>query len=557
MRRLIHAAAALAMVAGILLVGATPANASPASCTTAEWTNPLNFARCTAHLGVDLGHLATCLQPPTPDAPDSGVAGWVTTRPESDLHDGISGRYSRYGVAGYQMSLYDVTCVAGQPTDVGSQIGNTFGDWSFTAAAATLGATNRLRELAYEPGGMWTWSDGFVADMSAQVFHHVFTVYGALALVLLGLVLLWRARSGNLSEALNLAGWALFVIVLVTAVCLMPALTVHGADRAAATGLGTMHSVLGPSPQTIPAARCPQPDPAACVDHRSAAVLASDAAVDAILYRNWLRAEFGSPDSATAVKYGPALYDAQALTWDESNSINAHPELRQGILDRKAQQWAGIAAQVKTEDPAAYENLRGKRGGTRFFTGLLTGASSVIFAGFDAVMSVVILLGFLVFRWTLVILPLAGTLGLIDYTSAWFRKTINAVVSAVVSIVVAGAMSGAYLMVACLVFASSLPGFVQIACVGLLAIVGVSMTWRLRGVAYLPGWRNSDKSLRRQARRGAQWGVEHADEIHDRAQRVADKVGAVVAGSTGNLGPAVRLATASRPRPETTAGRRP
>jgi hypothetical protein len=556
MKRLINAFAALAIVAVVLLTGGAPAHAESGSCTATEWANPTNFARCTAQLGVDLGHLATCLQPPAPDAPDSGVAGWVVARPESDLHDGVSGRYSRYGVAGYQLSLYDVTCVVGQPTDVSAQIGNTMGDWSFTAAAAILGASNRLRETAYAPGGMWTFSDGFVSDMSSQVFHHVFTVYGAIALAVLGLALLWRARAGSMSEALSLAGWSLFVMSVVTAVCLMPLITVHGADKVAATGLTTMHSVLGPAAQTIPADQCVDPNPSACVDNRTAATRASDVAVEAILYRNWLRAEFGQADSATASKFGPALYDAQTLTWDEAATINAHPEARQSIFDQKSRQWAGVAAQIKSEDPAAYENLRGKRGSTRFFTGLMTLLSALLFSGFDLAMSLVILLGFLAFRWSLVILPLSGTLGLIDYTSAWFRKTINAVVSGAASIIIAGAMSGAYLTVACRIFESSMSGFMQTVCVALVAAAGVAMTWRFRGLANLPGWRKSDKTLRKQAGHGVKWAVRHVDDIKNGAQTTADRVASVVAGIHGTPGPEVRQQP-THPRPETTAGRRP
>ena len=53
-----------------------------------------------------------------------------------------------------------------------------------------------------------------------------------------------------------------------------------------------------------------------------------------MLYRNWLRGVLGSADSETAQKYGPALYDAKSLTWDEAEKLRANPATRDSDASR-------------------------------------------------------------------------------------------------------------------------------------------------------------------------------------------------------------------------------
>ena len=46
---------------------------------------------------------------------------------------------------------------------------------------------------------------------------------------------------------------------------------------------------------------------------------------EAILYRAWLAGTLGSPDSATAEKYGADLFKSQALTWREAAEVAEGP----------------------------------------------------------------------------------------------------------------------------------------------------------------------------------------------------------------------------------------
>ena len=54
-----------------------------------------------------------------------------------------------------------------------------------------------------------------------QDWRNFFTVFGAITLMVVGLYLIWRSRQSDLSSAMTTAGWAVLIMVTVTAI-LMP-----------------------------------------------------------------------------------------------------------------------------------------------------------------------------------------------------------------------------------------------------------------------------------------------------------------------------------------------
>ena len=172
---------------------------------------------------------------------------------------------------------------------------------------------------------MWGWADPLVEQATKAVYQKVFSVFGIITLCVVGLYLLWRSRQSDMSNAMTTAGWALLVMVAVTALAAWPVKSANIADGTLITTLGVVHDAVGPATRDIPPDQCALPNPDACVDKRPPAVRASDTATETMLYRNWLRGVLGSADSETAQKYGPALYDAKSLTWDEAEKLRAQP----------------------------------------------------------------------------------------------------------------------------------------------------------------------------------------------------------------------------------------
>ena len=108
-----------------------------------------------------------------------------------------------------------------------------------------------------------------------------------------------------MSDAMTTAGWALLVMVAVTALAAWPVKSANIADSTLVGTLGVVHDAVGPRAEDIPRSAVLDDDPEACKDNRPPAVRASDTATETMLYRNWLRGVLGSADSETAQEVRP------------------------------------------------------------------------------------------------------------------------------------------------------------------------------------------------------------------------------------------------------------
>ncbi|MEO3925352.1 MFS transporter [Micromonosporaceae bacterium B7E4] len=499
--------AALLLTIGVLatatlvwpvLGSAAPASAAPvpsrakvALCTTAEWE--ANFRDCVDRL-ADVGqNIRDCVKAPTPSAPDQGLGGWFATRPEASGKPGVKGMYTEYGNAGYSYETYDDTggC-ASDVIDPGSKVFNKIADGEIRIAAAIIGASNALRERAWDPSTMWDWADPLVEQATKAVYERVFSVFGIITLCVVGVYLLWRSRQSDMSNAMTTAGWAVLVMVAVTAIAAWPVRSANVADGTLVTTLNVVHEAVGPRDKSIPADRCGSLTPAACKDNRPPALRAGDTATETMLYRNWLRGALGSSESETARKYGRALYDAKAFTWEEAARIAANPGTRSAAVEAKQEQWMKVAEQIHQEDPEAYEYLRGARDSDRIGAGLIAILAAILFAMFDLTASLLVLLGFLLFRWAVIAAPVLGTVGLLRPASAGLRRLGNAVVAAVFNIAIFGTGAAIYLFAVDLVMSTpTIPGWLQVVLVWLCGVVGWLLLRPYRRITQLGGGRDS------------------------------------------------------------------
>lgn len=215
---------------------------------------------------------------------------------------------------------------------------------------------------------------------------------------------------------------------------------------------------------------------------------ASDTATETMLYRNWLRGILGSADSVTAQKYGLALYDAHSFRWDEAEEIRKNPAIRDAMIERKQNQWKALAAQIKTEDPEAYEYLTGTNGMERIGSGFIAALAALMFAMFDLTASILVLLGFLIFRWAVIAVPILGTVGMLRPASAGIRRLGNAVIAAVFNIAIFGTGAAIYLFAVDLIMnTATLPGWLQVVLVWLCGVVGWLLLRPYRRITQLGG----------------------------------------------------------------------
>ncbi|MEV1286021.1 MFS transporter [Micromonospora sp. NPDC049679] len=464
-----------------------PARAAGDLCSTQQWQ--ADFRACVAKLKEVASSEVECRNAPTPSTPDSGLAGWFASRPDSSKQPGPRGLYSDYGYAGYSYSTYglDNGC-ASTLTNPEYRFTTTMANGEFMVATAVIGASNALRERAWSPQSMWGWADPLVDQATRAVYQKVFSVFGIITLCVVGLYLIWRSRQSDMSNAMTTAGWAVLVMVAVTALAAWPVKSANIADGALITTLGVVHDAVGPTAKDVPPDKCALPDRTACIDKRPPGVRASDTATDTMLYRNWLRGVLGSADSETAKKYGRALYDAKSLSWDEAQKLRQNPGTREATIDAKKQQWARVAAQIETEDPEAYEYLQGTRDMERIGAGFIAVLAAVLFAMFDLTASLLVLLGFLIFRWAVIAAPILGTVGLMRPASAGIRRLANAIVAALFNIAIFGTGAAIYLFAVDLVMNTpTLPGWLQVVLVWLCGVVGWLLLRPYRRITQLGG----------------------------------------------------------------------
>src|ERR687885_2019534 len=219
---LVMAVASIAWaVAAPSAASAAPLRAPGGACSTEEWQQ--DFKACVGRLADVSDARAQCLTPPTPSTPDSGLAGWFAERPESSTSSSFPGFYSDYGYAGYSYTTYDLDSgCASTLIDPDYKFETTVANGEFMIATAVIGASNALRERAWNPETMWGWADPLVQQATRAVYEKVFSVFGVITLAIVGLYLLWRSRQADMGVATTTAGWAILVMVAVTAIAAWP-----------------------------------------------------------------------------------------------------------------------------------------------------------------------------------------------------------------------------------------------------------------------------------------------------------------------------------------------
>nr|WP_239138421.1 MFS transporter [Actinoplanes regularis] len=484
----------MTVVASVAWAVATPASAYAAptkapggACSVEEWRNGID--ECLDRLKKSVGDKAKCENAPTPSTPDSGLAGWFAERPAQSIETGRTGIYTQYGYAGYNFPSYDQGGGCAAPiTEVDSRAESTIANGEFMVATAIIGASNALRERAWDPKSLWGWADSLVEQATKDVYEKVFHVFGAITLAIIGLYLIWRSRQADMGAATTTVGWAILIMVAVTAIAAWPVRSANIADQSLVTSLDVVHNALDPKKQSDVEQNCKLGDPKACIDNRPPAVRASDTVTETMLYRNWLRGILGSADSETAQKYGAALYRAHSFQWDDVEDIRNNPTTRDARIELKKAEWRALSAQIKTEDPEAYEYLQGTNGMERIGSGFIAALAALMFAMFDITASVLVLLGFLVFRWAVIVAPILGTIGLLRPASAGIRRLGNAVVAAVFNIAIFGTGAAIYLFAVDLIMnTETLPGWLQVVLVWLCGVVGWLLLRPYRRITQLGG----------------------------------------------------------------------
>jgi hypothetical protein len=375
--------------------------------------------------------------------------------------------FAAYGYAGLRWHTYDLGCTGGSPE---ASVGSTVANWLFTVPKALVAATGALLGAAYEPSFLRVF-DPLVHTVVDALRKSVFDQWAGLVLAGLGFFIVWRARRSSLRTTAAALGWALFVMMLATVLFRWPLAAGQAAD---VTVTSTMSAVTAALDQNDANGRSTTGEMAAAGLH------------DALLYQVWLGGQFGDANSVTARRYGPALFDAQALTWAEAATLNADPAAGQQIVEAKKAKFTQIAAQVQATDPDAYEYLTGRRSDARVGFAALALFAVACAVPFLIVASLLVIGALVITRFAVMMFPAIATLGLFPAMRSLVIGVGNTVAAAIINSLVFGIGTAVMVKAFGVVMApgNGLPSWLVVALVLLLTIV---MWYALRPFQRLTG----------------------------------------------------------------------
>src|ERR687894_985454 len=419
-------AAALLMVV-IALLGVQAAWGSPAWGSPALEQVP----------GVD-----DCKDAPNPERPGSGMVGAIDPTPlQAGTPDSV---YHEVGYAGLVWHTYDLGCGPSGLRNPNAVIDTWTGSLLFDVGKVIVGATNGLH-YALADGGLLAPLNDLIVSGTVALYDSVYAPWFGLIAVLLAIVLFRSIWRGDLATVSRRTAWALAGIWLAAATYLTPLLYTQVLDDVLVAGseqirTGFLNEVGIESQHALPTLLHEQ-----------------------IVYRNWMRGEFGSPDGPQAQQLGRDLVRAQAYTKEE---IAAGAEEDPAVQERKNAEFTALGERMGS----AYGYFQGVDG-SRLGTGFLALLQSFMFALFQLLAQAELLLAQVLLRMVILLGPVIGLIAILYHQL--LRGVGRAVGAALLNVIVISALAALHTLVMIWVFDPSggLSVLTQMVLAGLVTLV--------------------------------------------------------------------------------------
>jgi hypothetical protein len=384
-----------------------------------------------------------CKQAPNPERPGSGMVGAIDPTP---LQAGTPNSvYAEVGYAGLVWHTYDLGCGPSGLRNPNAVIDTWTGNLLFDIGKVIVGATNGLH-YALGDGGLLAPLNDLIVSGTVALYDSVYAPWFGLIAVLLAIVLFRSIWRGDLATVSKRAAWALAGIWLAAATYLTPLLYTQVLDGVLVDGsnqvrTGFLHEVGIAQRDALPTLLHEQ-----------------------IIYRNWLRGEFGSPDGPQAAQLGRDLVRAQAYTKREIAAGADDP--KSGVADRKKQEYKSIADRTGS----AYGYFQGIDG-NRIGVGFLAALQAVMFGLFQLLAQAALLLAQVMLRVVILLGPIIGLIAILHHDL--LRGVGRAVGAAVLNIVVLSALAALHTLVMVWVFdpARNISVLAQMLLAGMITLV--------------------------------------------------------------------------------------
>ncbi len=358
-----------------------------------------------------------CKQAPNPERPGSGMIGAFDATPlQAGTPDSV---YAEVGYAGLVWNTYDLGCGPSGLRNPNAVIDTWTGNLLFDIGKAIVGASNGLH-YALADGGLLAPLNDLIVTGTVALYDSVFAPWFGLIAVLLAIVLFRSIWRGDLATVSKRAAWALAGIWFAAATYLTPLLYTHVLDGVLVDGSNQMRTGF------LNDVGIEQRDALPTLLHEQ------------IVYRNWLRGEFGSPDGPQATQLGRDLVRAQAYTKQEIADGADDPS--SGVADRKKQEYKAIAERTGS----AYGYFQGVDG-NRIGVGFLAALQSLMFGLFQLLAQAALLLAQVLLRVVILLGPIIGLVAILYHEL--LRGVGRAVGAALLNVVVLSALAALHTLV--------------------------------------------------------------------------------------------------------------
>ena len=351
-----------------------------------------------------------CKEAPAPDRPGTGLVGSLDPPTYGVGEPGSV--YDEVGYAGTVWYTYDLGCT-GTAFNPAVATDTWLGNQTFDVAKFAVAGVNWSHYLIADGGRLLDPLDGLISSGTKAMYTAVFTTWIGPALLVLAVVLLVLAVRGDLAQQTQRAAFAVAALVVGSGAYLAPVAWSKAADPLLLDGVTQMQDgFLGQigmgNRDTLPT------------------VL-----VDQVIYRNWLRGEFGSPDVPQAAALGRDLLRAQTFTKTEV----AQGRDTSALAEQKKADFAAIAARAGDR----YPYVQGKSG-SRVGAGVLSMVEAVCIALFQLLSKVLVLVAMLMLRLLVMTAPAVAVVAVLkpDILPALLRVA----GAAIVNTLVVGALAG-------------------------------------------------------------------------------------------------------------------
>src|ERR671916_989657 len=384
-----------------------------------------------------------CKEAPNPERPGSGMVGAIDPTPlQAGAPDSV---YHEVGYAGLVWHTYDLGCGPSGLRNPNAVIDTWTGGLLFDIGKAVVGASNGLH-YALADGGLLAPLNDLIVSGTVALYDTVYAPWFGLIAVLLAIVLFRSIWRGDLATVSKRAAWALAGIWLAAATYLTPLLYTQVLDGVLVEGSNQIRTGF------LDEVGIEQRDALPTLLH------------DQIIYRNWLRGEFGSPDGPQAVQLGRDLVHAQAFTKQEIADGADNPE--SGVAERKKEEYKAIAARTGS----AYGHFQGVDG-NRIGVGFLAALQSMMFGLFQFLAQAALLLAQVLLRVVILLGPVIGLIAILYHQL--LRGVGRAVGAALLNVIVISALAALHTLVMIWVFDPSggLSVLTQMVLAGLVTLV--------------------------------------------------------------------------------------